>query len=311
MIYCAKLLAVCLSLGHISVIMNPKLSLAIGVLCISFSPIFVKLAGVSPLGGAFYRVFVALLCMLPYCIIKKKFRVSRRQIIIALVAGIVFASDVAVWNISLLKISATVSTLIANLAPVWVGLISYFLFKKKSGLLFWIGTVIAICGMVVLVGYQHILHLELNTGILLATLASLFYAIYILITKNIMADIDVFSFMFYSMLGASVFMLMINLFMGNDIIHLSTKVWACFIGMGLICQLTGWLTINYSLRYLESTKVAITLLSQTVFAGLMAAAFLGERLVLNEIIGSVIVLAGIATTFIKPKKDLISSVSAK
>ena len=283
--------------------MNPKLSLAIGVLCISFSPIFVKLAGVSPIGAAFYRVLIAWICLVPYCIIKKKLRVSRKQLIIAIIAGIVFASDVAVWNLSLLKISATVSTLLANLAPVWVGLISYFLFKKKSGRLFWIGTIISIVGMVVLVGYQHILHLELNTGILLATLASLFYAIYILITKNIMANIDVFSFMFYSMLGASVFMLLVNGFMGNEIIHLSTKVWLCFVGMGIICQLTGWLTINYALRYLESTKVSITLLSQTVFAAIMAAIFLGERLALNEIIGSVIVLVGIATTFLKPRNQ--------
>jgi len=289
--------------------MNPKLSLGIGVLCISFSPIFVKLAGVSPLGGAFYRVFVAWVCLVPFCIIKNKLQVSRKQLIIALIAGVVFASDVAIWNISLLKISATVSTLIANLAPVWVGLIGYLLFKKKSGKLFWAGTFIAVCGMVILVGYRHILHLELNTGILLATLASLFYAIYILITKNIMADIDVFSFMFYSMLSASLFLLIINCCMGNDIIHLSTKVWLCFIGMGLICQLAGWLTINYSLRYLESTKVAITLLSQTVFAGLMAAAFLSERLELNEIIGSVIVLAGIATTFLKPRNQLNKIVS--
>ncbi|WP_461450866.1 DMT family transporter [Mucilaginibacter sp.] len=282
--------------------MNPKLSLAIGVLCISFSPIFVKLAGVSPIGAAFYRVLVAWLCLLPYCIIKKKFRVSRKQIIIAIIAGVVFASDIAVWNLSLMKISATISTLIANLAPVWVGLIGYLLLKKKSGKLFWIGTFIAICGMVVLVGYQHILHLELNAGILLATLASLFYAIYILITKNIMAGIDVFSFMFYSMLGAWVFLLMVNGFMGGDMIHYSGKVWMCFVGMGLICQLAGWLTINYSLRYLESTNVSITLLSQTVFAALMAAAFLGERLALNEIIGSVIVLAGIATTFLNLKR---------
>ncbi|HEY5325533.1 MAG TPA: hypothetical protein VIJ27_00905 [Mucilaginibacter sp.] len=30
------------------VVMNPKASLIIGILCISFSPIFVKLAGVPP-----------------------------------------------------------------------------------------------------------------------------------------------------------------------------------------------------------------------------------------------------------------------
>ncbi|MDB5062179.1 MAG: hypothetical protein JWP67_2022 [Mucilaginibacter sp.] len=290
--------------------MNPKLSLAIGILCISFSPIFVKLAGTSPLGAAFYRVFVAWLCLVPYCIIKNKLRVSRKQLAIALIAGVVFAADVAVWNMSLLKISATVSTLIANLAPVWVGLMSFVLFKKRSGRLFWMGTCIAIAGMVILVGYQHILHLEFNAGILLATLASMFYAGYIMITKNIMAGINVFTFMFYSMLGAAAFLLLISIFIGNNIVDFPLRVWLCFIGMGLLCQLVGWLTINYSLRYLESTKVAIALLSQTVFACLLAVFLLNEKLEVKEIIGSMIVLGGIAITFLKvsPQPSLRESV---
>ncbi|AMR31412.1 hypothetical protein A0256_08220 [Mucilaginibacter sp. PAMC 26640] len=282
--------------------MNPRVSLLVGILCISFSPIFVKLAGVSPLGAAFYRVAVAWVCLLPYCIIKNKLKVDRRQLLIAIAAGIIFASDIAVWNISLLKISATVSTLVANLAPVWVGLMGYLLFRKLSGRLFWIGTLIAIAGMVILVGYQHILHLEFNTGILLALLASFLYASYIMLTKNIMAGIDVFTFMFYSMLSSGIFLLVISSFTGDDMVHFPIKVWLCFIGMGLICQLVGWLTINYSLRYMESTKVAIALLSQTVFAGILAAFFLNEHLSFTEIIGSVVVLAGIAVTFLKPKK---------
>jgi len=282
--------------------MNPRVSLVVGILCISFSPIFVKLAGVSPLGAAFYRVAVAWVCLLPYCIIKNKLKVGRRQLLIAIAAGIIFASDIAVWNISLLKISATVSTLVANLAPVWVGLMGYLLFRKLSGRLFWIGTLIAIAGMVILVGYQHILHLQFNTGILLALLASFLYASYIMLTKNIMAGIDVFTFMFYSMLSSGIFLLVISGFTGDDMVHFPIEVWLCFIGMGLICQLVGWLTINYSLRYMESTKVAIALLSQTVFAGILAAFFLNEHLSFTEIIGSVVVLAGIAVTFLKPKK---------
>lgn len=289
--------------------MNPKLSLVIGILCISFSPIFVKLAGVSPIGSAFYRIFIAWLCILPYCIVKKKLRIDKKQLVTAILAGVVFASDVAVWNISLLKISATVSTLIANLAPVWVGLMSFLLFRKRSGMLFWTGTVVAIAGMIVLVGYQHILHLDLNAGILLATLASLFYATYIMITKNIMARIDVFTFMFYSMLGSSVFLLLVSYLMGSSITGFSLNVWLCFVGMGLICQLSGWLTINYSLRYLESTKVAVALLSQTVFAGILAAFLLNEKLTVNEIIGSVIVLGGIVITFLKPRTQLNKTVS--
>jgi drug/metabolite transporter (DMT)-like permease len=281
--------------------MNPKLSLAIGILCISFSPIFVKLAGVAPISAAFYRVFVAWLCLLPYCIIKNKLRIDKTHMLIAIIAGITFASDVAIWNISLLKISATISTLIANLAPVWVGLISFLLFRNRAGISFWIGTIISIVGMVILVGFEHIVHLELNAGILLALLASLFYAIYILITKKSMSQLDVFAFMFYSMLSASLFLLVMCFVMGNPVTAFPLKVWLCFIGMGLVCQLTGWLTINYAIHHMEPTRVSVSLLSQTVFAGLLAALLLSERLDLNELIGSVIVLAGIAITFLKPR----------
>jgi drug/metabolite transporter (DMT)-like permease len=281
--------------------LNPKLSLVIGILCISFSPIFVKLAGVSALGSAFYRILFAWLCLLPYCIMKSKLVIKRKQLVIALAAGVVFASDIAVWNMSLLKISATVSTLIANLAPVWVGLMSYLLFKKRSGITFWTGTCIAIAGMIILIGYRDILHLQFNAGMLLALLASLLYAAYILITKNIMAGIDVFTFMFYSMLGSGVFLLLVNLFVMDNIVDFPLQVWLYFIGLGLICQLVGWLTINYSLRYLESTRVAIALLSQTVFAGILAMFLLNEKLEAKEIIGSAIVLAGICVSFLKPK----------
>ena len=55
--------------------------------------------------------------------------------------------------------------------------------------------------------------------------------------------------------------------------------------------------------------MAIALLSQTVFAGLLAAVFLKEKLEAKEIIGSVIVLAGIAVTFLRPRNQANKIVS--
>ena len=287
--------------------MNPKASLVIGILCISFSPIFVKLAGGSPITSGFYRIFIAWLCLLPWCLVKGNLKIARKDLMVALLGGVIFALDIAVWNLSLTKISATVSTLIANLAPVWVGLMTYFIFKKAAGRLFWIGTCVAITGMVMLVGYQHLLALELNAGILLALLASLFYAIYIVITRGILQNISTVTFMFYNMLAGSVFLFVINLFLHNQMVDFSLSAWLCFLGMGVLCQLAGWLTINHSLRFLESTKVSIALLSQTVIAGFLAIFLLNETLELNEIIGSAIVLAGIAVTFLRPKKQVAIS----
>jgi drug/metabolite transporter (DMT)-like permease len=281
--------------------MNPKLSLAIGIVCISFSPIFVKLADASPVICAFYRIFFAWICLLPYCLYKGNLKMQRKDIILAMVGGLVFASDIAVWNLSIKLISATVSTLVANLAPVWVGLLSYLLFRKRSGWLFWAGTCIAIVGMVVLVGASNLIHLQLNIGILYAVASSLLYAIYILTTKDILKRISTLPFMFYSMLAAGVFLLILSLLLGNDLFHYNLKTWSSLAAMGIICQLMGWITINYAISHLESTRVAITLLSQTVVTCLLAVCILNESLALKEIIGSVIVLTGIAITFLKRK----------
>lgn len=281
--------------------MKPKLSLIIGIICISFSPIFVKLAVAPAITSGFYRIFIAWVFLLPYCLIKGKLKTTPRALIITIIGGMIFGADIAVWNISLLKISATISTLLANLAPVWVGLMSLLFLKKRSGLFFWAGTFIALTGMVVLVGYQHVLHLEFSPGISYAIAASVLYAMYIIITKKVLPHIDIFTFMFYNMLGAAAFLLAITLFNGDALVGFTPHTWLYFLGMGIICQLAGWLTINHSLRYLESTKVSIALLGQTVVAGLWAAWLLSETLDLKEVIGSVIVLTGIAVSFLKGK----------
>jgi drug/metabolite transporter (DMT)-like permease len=106
------------------------------------------------------------------------------------------------------------------------------------------------------------------------------------------------TFMFYNMLAASVFLLVISLFEHTELVRLSRSSWECLIAMGVVCQLTGWITINYAIKRLPATKVSIALLSQTVLAGFLAILFLKERLEFKEIIGSVIVLAGIAISFV-------------
>lgn len=279
--------------------MNPKLSLVIGILAIAFSPIFVKLAGAEAVTSAFYRILIAWLLLAPYCIIKQKLNINRKDIWLALLAGVVFASDVAVWNTSIMMISTTVSTLLANLAPVWVGLMSFIFLRKRSGWLFWVGTFVAIAGMIVLVGLHDLMALKFNGGIALAVTASVLYSIYIMLTKGLLQRVETVTFMFYNMLGSTVFLFCIELFKGAELVHFSTPTWLYFIGMGAICQLLGWITINYAIGKLPATKTAVALLSQTVLTAIIAAILLHEKLEMKEIVGSVIVLVGIGVTFVK------------
>ena len=167
--------------------------------------------------------------------------------------------------------------------------------------------VVAIAGMAVLVGFREVIALKFSTGILLAVLASLFYAIYIMLSKVVLQKIEIVTFMFYNMLAASLFLLLLCGMEKSELVALPAKSWLCFLGLGVICQVTGWLTINYAIRFLNPAKVSITLLAQTVLAAFFAAMFLSERLEFKEIAGSVIVLAGIAVSFIKkPAAEIVS-----
>ena len=127
--------------------------------------------------------------------------------------------------------------------------------------------------------------------------------------KGILGKIATLTFMFYSMLAASVFLLIACGFQRSNLIYFSVNSWLNLLGMGIICQLFGWLTINHGLRHLPSTKVSVALLSQTVIAGFWAYLLLNEKLGITELIGSVIVLSGIAITFLKPKPTRVKLVS--
>lgn len=281
--------------------MNPKLSLAVGIVCISFSPIFVKMVPLTALSAAFYRMFFAWVILAPYCLLYKNLRVAPKALIVAIIGGLVFALDIAVWNISILKSTATISTLIANLAPMWVGILSLLILKKQPGTSFWLGTLIAICGMCVLVGLQNVLHLKLTEGVLYALFSSVLYAIYILITKDVLKHIDNIVFMFYSMLASTVALGAFCLINNDQLWNYSAHTWLMLVILGIVCQLIGWITINYAIHKLDSTQVSVTLLSQAVVTALLAWVLLSEHVDFIELVGGAVVLCGIGITFVKRK----------
>ena len=269
------------------------LILLFGILCISWSAIFVKLADVSGLGSAFYRMFIGLLGVLPIWFFRRRPMTDKKSIRIAVLCGVIFACDIAIWNISILLTKAAISTLLANLAPVWVGIGAIFFLKEKPGRIFWIGTTIALFGVAVIVGIDKIYNSILNAGHFLAILASLFYAVYLLIMRKGRLNLDTVSFTMISMLASSLVLFFISLFTGTQLTGFSVQSWEALIGLGLISQLGGWLAINFAMGYMPPTFASVSLLSQSVFTALIAIPVLGEQLTMVEIFGAVIVLGGI------------------
>lgn len=282
--------------------------LFLGILCISWSAIFVKLADISGLGSAFYRMFIGFLGVLPIWLLRPKTGADKVSVRIALFCGVIFAFDIAVWNISILLTKAAISTLIANLAPVWVGIGAILFLKEKPGRIFWIGTATALFGVAIIVGIDKIYNSRLNAGHFLAMLASLFYAFYLLIMRKGRLNMDTVTFTTISMLASSAVLFLLALVTGTPLAGFSAQSWGALIGVGLISQLGGWLAINYAMAYIPATIASVSLLGQSVFTALIAIPVLGEKLTRMELLGAAVVLFGI---FLVNKKMFKRKVAVK
>lgn len=219
---------------------------------------------------------------------------------IAVLCGIFFACDIALWNTSILLTKSSIATLIANLAPVWVGLGAMIILKEKQPMLFWLGTIVSFVGMILIVGVYDLLHTHFNMGYLLAMIASVFYGCYILTTRRGRIALDTVAFTGISIYSSTIVLLLLCLISGTQLGGFSPKTWYSLIGLGLISQLGGWLAINFALGYIKPTLASATLLSQSVLTAIFAIPVLGEVLNIMEITGAIVVLTGIYLVNKKP-----------
>lgn len=277
---------------------KPRLALAFGILCISIFPILVKLRLTPGLISAFYRMAIAVSLLLPYVLITKKFKLpEKKHLLLAIICGVLFASDVAVWNIAIQESSATQASLLTNLSPLWVGIISYVFLKTKPATNFWIGTTVALFGMAMLVGFKFFLELDFDNAFILAVLSGIFYSIYLLVSKKALTHIDVLSFMVISLLASTVYLAIVCIVMKEPFSGFSDMGWLVLLIQAVVCQLMAWLSISYATQHMRPTRVSLSLLGQAVITSILAWLFLDEKIRLNMIIGGIILLLGIRITF--------------
>jgi drug/metabolite transporter (DMT)-like permease len=269
------------------------IALVFGILCIGFSAIFVKIANVPGSVSSFYRLFIAAIAIIPLWAYRGMKIPTGKDIWLIFGGAVFFAFDLFLWNTAILLTSAATATLLANNAPIWVGLISLVIFKERLPFKFWLGLLLAIIGLNVLIGLEAWQTMTFNRGDMLSLIAGFFYALYLLFTFDSRKRVDTVTFMTFSVVFMVILLFFTNLFLGNPFGGFSSKTWLALMGLGLIAHFGGWISINYALGHLVGANVSVTLLSQTVITALLALFILGESLSVNQIFGGLLVLCGI------------------
>src|SRR6266850_1535131 len=134
--------------------MKPALpALLVGATCIALSPIFVRLSEAGPTATAFWRTALALpplwLCYL--AVRRPAAATPPPHWGLLLAAGIAFAGDLGFWHSSIQFTSVANSTLLANLASIFVTLAAWIFLEQRPSALFLAGLAAALIGVAMLV----------------------------------------------------------------------------------------------------------------------------------------------------------------
>jgi drug/metabolite transporter (DMT)-like permease len=264
-----------------------------GVLCISFTAIFTKLANVpGPVAAAWRMAIAALVLTIPFFWHLR--RTGRpRGVRWGVAGGLWFALNLGLLSSALLRTSAANATLLDNTAPVWVGLGALIFFHEKLGRRYWTGLALALAGAAVVSGFRLAGGVSLNAGDVMAFVGAVFYAGYLLNTQRARRDLDSLSYLWLVAATSAVALIAYCLIAGQPLLGYSPNVYLILAALGVFTQVGGWLLIIYALGHLPASAAVVVLLAQPVATGLLSIPILGETLSVRQLIGGALLLTGI------------------
>ncbi len=273
----------------------PYLALVLGVTSMGMSAILVKWANAPGAVTGFYRMFIAIAVFaLPVALrAKRETPLSSRHLWFAVLGGIFFALDLAVWNTSIMLTSAANATLFGNTSVIWVAIGALVLFKEKLRPTFWGGLLIALIGILIVLGQDFITHPALGLGDMLAMFAGLWYGLFFLAAERSRDKLSSFTAWWVSSATSTVALLVICLAFSMPLFGYPRETYWNFLAMAIVVQVVSLLSVNYALGHLPASIVSPTLLGQPVITAIAAVPLLGQALSAVQIVGGALVLAGI------------------
>jgi len=282
------------------------LHLLIGAFIISFSPVFVKLAGPYGVGGdaaAFHRVLIGGIGLYLATLLSRepRSRVSampKNGYFWSLVCALFFAADLVAWHLSILYIGPGLATLFGNFQVFVLALWGIVFLKEKPGPRFFLGLGLAMAGLVAIVAPAwNASGPDYQLGVFFGLLTGLFYAGFILALGRSMVvcgEGSQLAVMTVNSLMTAGLLLPVLLLRGESPALALGMPLLLMAGYGITSQLMGWALISRGLRETRMSLAGLILLLQPVLAYVWDLTLFARPAGAAELIGVTATLAGIA-----------------
>jgi drug/metabolite transporter (DMT)-like permease len=287
---------------------HPYIPIIIGVISVSLSAIFVKLANADSGVIAFYRMLFSVLIMLPWFIIKYRHEVkqlSKRDWLFSSIAGVFLAFHFILWFESLNYTSVASSTVLVTMQPLFAFIGTYMFFNEKITIKTILAGVITIIGSILISWGDFKLSGAAFYGDVLALIACALITGYLLFGQDVRQRLSLvtYTMVVYSISTITLFFYI--LIKGEAFGPYPAIDWIWFLLLALIPNLLGHNLFNWSLKWVSTNVISIAILFEPVGAAILAMLLFDEYLSLTQVVGGIIVILGIMLFIVDVKKFFI------
>ena len=270
-------------------------ALIAGVISISWSAIFVRWTDMPGVASAFYRVLIASGALWTILLMQRGRRLRIRPQLIPLTAlgGIFFAADLGFYNVAVLHTSAGNATFLGNNAPVVVGFVTWFITRKRPSLRFWLALVIAIAGGCLIVSMDWIYVRSASFADLLAFVASICFALYLVTTERLRMISDATTIVALSTPASAIALVAFAFWRHISLVVPTVHSLFAVAGLGFICQLAGYFCLTYALGHVPATVSSVVLLAVAPLTAVLAFFLLGEAMTALQLLGGCLILTAV------------------
>lgn len=274
---------------------------------------------------AFWReIFVALILLVVFLAFKPRMLQGASPHLPYLSAyGFVLALFNALWTVSVVLNGAAVGTVLCYCSAAFTALLGWLILKESLTVAKVVAVLLSLAGCALIVNALDPAVWHVNAlGIITGIGSGLFYAIYSLMGRSAsQRGLDPWTTLFYTFLIAAGFMLLMNLALGKQLpgaaanpaelfwLGKSFMGWFILFLLAAGPTLMGYGLYNVALKHLPSSVANLIVTIEPVFTAFTAYFILGERLTGRQILGSLLVMAGVVV--IRMYKNGVKSADSK